>query len=98
MGLSTVRVAFLTPKQEILLVGRLEPGDTLEQAVRRSGLPQRCPEMDLRTFRVGVFGQLREWDSAAQAGDRIEIYRPLLANPKAARRQRAAKKARSVKR
>jgi uncharacterized protein len=52
---------------------------------------ERFPEIDLEQSRIGVFGKLRRPDEQVRAGDRIEIYRPLIADPKESRRRRAAR-------
>lgn len=67
----------------------LPAGATLRQAIAQSGLLEACPEIDLEVNKVGVFNQRRNLDDPAQDGDRIEIYRPLQADPKETRRRRA---------
>ncbi|GAC1621153.1 MAG: hypothetical protein NVS9B10_03610 [Nevskia sp.] len=67
---------------------QLPPGTTLREAIRRSGLLQRQAELDEAVISAGVFGRLRELDEPLADGDRVEIYRPLQADPKLARRQR----------
>jgi putative ubiquitin-RnfH superfamily antitoxin RatB of RatAB toxin-antitoxin module len=69
------------------------PGMTLADAVEASGLRERFPQIDLEHAKVGVWGKPRDPASLVSAGDRIEIYRPLTADPKASRSQRAKKKA-----
>jgi len=69
------------------------PGMTLAEAVAASGLRKRFPQIDLEHAKVGVWGKPRDPQSPAAPGDRIEIYRPLTADPKASRSQRAKKKA-----
>ena len=64
-------------------------GSSIEFAIRESGILGSCTEIDLQHNRVGVFGELRELSESVNSGDRIEIYRPLLADPKDARRRRA---------
>ena len=73
---------------------RVPAGTTVEQAIRRSGLTERFPEIDLEKHGVGIFGELAGLDDPLRDGDRVEIYRPLLADPKVARRARVAKKKR----
>ena len=68
-------------------------GLTLADVVRASGLPQRFPQIDLEHARVGVWGKPRDLASPVAPGDRIEIYRPLTADPKASRSLRAKKRA-----
>jgi putative ubiquitin-RnfH superfamily antitoxin RatB of RatAB toxin-antitoxin module len=66
----------------------------VEEALRRSGVLERCPEIDLQRSRVGIFGRFCTLDQVLEDGDRVEIYRPLAADPKDLRRARlAAKKA-----
>ena len=64
-------------------------GSTLEQAIRTSGILERYTEIDLSVNKVGVFSKLRQLTSQVQDGDRLEIYRALIADPKEARRRRA---------
>jgi len=82
-----VEVVYALPGREDAVALRVPEGATLIDAVRASGLLARHPE--LKTFTLGVYGQARQSDSPAQPGDRIEIYRPLAADPKEARRKRA---------
>ena len=65
------------------------PGTTLRQAVEASGLARDFPEVTGKALDVGVFGRRRDPDAVVQPGDRVEIYRPLLADPKELRRARA---------
>lgn len=64
-------------------------GTTIRNAIERSRLAERLPELDLAAAKVGVFGVLRRLDDLVSHGDRVEIYRPLSRDPKAARRQRS---------
>jgi len=68
---------------------RLNPGCTVGDALRASGMLESCPEIDLARNRVGIFGRLAAPDAPLRDGDRVEIYRPLIADPKEARRSRA---------
>jgi len=86
-----VEVAYATPAQQLILNLDVPVGACIEDAIRQSGILQRFPEIDLgRAARVGVFGKLAKLTSPLRAGDRVEIYRPLIADPKEVRRQRAA--------
>ena len=71
----------------------VEAGATLREAIARSGILRQHPEIDLKRDCVGVFGQLRGLDEPVQAGDRVEIYRALPADPKEMRRKRATSSA-----
>ncbi len=86
----TVEVAFATPKKQLVLEQRVAPGTTLEQAVELSGILEHFTEIDLSKNRVGVFGKLAKKSLELKPGDRVEIYRPLIADPKEVRRKREA--------
>jgi uncharacterized protein len=66
-------------------------GCTIEQAIRQSTILNSCPEIDLSINKVGVFNKVGQLDDPVRNGDRVEIYRPLLVEPKEARRRRAKK-------
>ena len=90
---STIRVevAYARPDQQIIIPVELPAGATLEQAIIQSRMLEQFPELDLKTAKVGVFGKLGKLSATLRNGDRVEIYRPLIADPKAVRKQRAAK-------
>lgn len=67
----------------------LPPGSTVKQALEASGLLQEYPEIDLAKNKLGIFGKLSKADTPLRGNDRVEIYRPLFADPKEARKQRA---------
>ncbi len=85
-----VEVAYARPDEQIVLAVEAPEGATLEQVILLSHLPERFPDIDLKTAKVGVFGKLSKLSATVRAGDRVEIYRPLIADPKAVRKQRAA--------
>jgi uncharacterized protein len=90
-----VAVVYATPTRQFAKTLSLPAGSSVEQAIRASGLLEELPELDLAHQRVGVFGEPVQLDDCLQGGERVEIYRPLLADPKEARRRRAkAKKGR----
>lgn len=70
----------------------LPAGATVENAIRASDLPARYPEIDLTQNAVGIFGERVTLDHVVEDGDRVEIYRSLIADPKEVRRQRASEK------
>ena len=86
----TVEVAYANPHEQAIIPVEMPAGSTLRQAVEQSRLAERFPEIDLDSFKAGIFGKLKKPDQVLQAGDRVEIYRPLIADPKEVRRQRAA--------
>lgn len=85
-----VEVAYARPDTQLILGLRVPVGTTLEQAVRESGLLERFPEIDLARNQVGIFGKLTKLNTVLRKGDRAEIYRVLIADPKEVRKQRAA--------
>lgn len=85
-----VEVAYATPQQQVILDLMVSPDTTIEQAIEQSGVLERFPEIDLSVNKVGIFGKLSKKTLGLKAGDRVEIYRPLLADPKEVRRKREA--------
>ncbi|HYD81421.1 MAG TPA: RnfH family protein [Paucimonas sp.] len=88
-----VQVCYARPEAQFLRDLIVPAGTTLGQAIVQSGLLQARPEIDLQACRVGIYGKLKELDTVLREHDRVEIYRPLIADPKEARRKRAEKKA-----
>ena len=84
-----IEVAYVKPGDQILRALEGKPGITVEQAIRNSGIIEDCPEIDLGKNKVGIFGKAAKLDAELRAGDRVEIYRPLIADPKEARKKRA---------
>lgn len=85
-----VEVAFATPEKQMIIECRVQPGTSPRDAARLSGIDRHFPDIDLDNSDLGVFGKAVPENYALQDGDRIEIYRPLIADPKEIRRQRAA--------
>lgn len=86
----TVEVVYALPNVQRLLSLEVAEGTTAFQAVERSGLLAEFPEIDLAEARLGIFGKTVAADVPLKAGDRVEVYRPLKADPKEVRRQLAA--------
>ncbi|MEW6445038.1 MAG: RnfH family protein [Pseudomonadota bacterium] len=84
-----VEVAYALPDRQTLLKLRVSRGSRVEEVVRRSGILERHPEIDLAVNKLGIFAKPVTGERELRAGDRIEIYRPLIADPKAVRKQRA---------
>lgn len=85
-----VEVAYARPDEQVILPLEVDAGTTVQEAIERSGVLERFPEIDLAgRSKVGIFGKLTKLDSALREGDRVEIYRPLKADPKEVRRKRA---------
>lgn len=87
-----VEVVYALPSEQILLRLSVAAGATVAQAINLSGLPQRYPGVNISLAQVGIFGRIVALDTMLKAGDRIEVYRPLIVDPKDARRRRAAKR------
>ena len=85
-----VEVAYAKPEIQVLLSVEAEEGMTIRQVIERSGVLEQFPEIDLDTIKVGIFSKLSKLDTTVRARDRVEIYRPLIADPKLVRKQRAA--------
>lgn len=84
-----IEIAYAQEQNVHVIPVEVADGTTIEQAIKHSGLLDICPEIDLFKNKVGIFSRIRELDSLVRDGDRVEIYRPLVADPKEARRQRA---------
>lgn len=87
-----VYVIYATPQDEFIHPMRVAPGTTIGQAIEASGVLARFPEINLVTQPVGIYGKKKTLETALRERDRVEIYRPLVADPKDSRRKRAAKK------
>jgi uncharacterized protein len=85
----TVEVAYALPQQQLIIPVQVSPGTTAEQAILASGILAKFPEIDLNQNQIGIFGKLTKLDTTLRNLDRIEIYRPLIADPKEVRKQRA---------
>lgn len=85
-----VEVVFAKPGEQVLEQVRVPADATVEVVIQRSGILRRFPEIDLAVNKVGVFGKATKLSATLNDGDRIEIYRPLIADPKEARKKRAA--------
>lgn len=90
-ALIDVEVAYANPEQQVIVALKMPVGAIVEQAIEASGLLDRFPEIDGADFKAGIFGGVCKLDQPLKQGDRVEIYRPLLHDPKEARRLRAAK-------
>lgn len=88
-----VEVAYALPEKQYLQRVTLEEGATVEEAIRASGLLTLRSDIDLTKNKVGIYSRPVKLADAVKDGDRVEIYRPLIADPKELRRQRAEKSA-----
>ncbi|EOB2831386.1 RnfH family protein [Vibrio cholerae] len=84
-----VEVVYALPHEQRVLKLVVEQSATVEEIIRTSGILQMYPEIDLTVNKVGIFSRNVKLDARVRDKDRIEIYRPLLADPKEIRRKRA---------
>ncbi len=82
-------VSYATPEQQVELSLDIASGTSAQQAIVQSGILEKFPEINLAKQKIGVFSRLVSLDYVVKAGDRLEIYRPLQIDPKAARLLRA---------
>lgn len=86
----TVEVAYALPDEQLIVPIKVVSGITAEQAIQASGIIKKFPEIDLTVNKIGIFGKAVRLDTPLRHLDRVEIYRPLIADPKEVRKQRAA--------
>ena len=85
-----VEVVYALPEEQVLLRVSVTPGSTVAEVIHCSGLLVQFPEIDLASNKTGIFSRLVQLDATVRDRDRIEIYRPLIADPKEGRRRRAS--------
>ena len=85
-----VEVAYALPDMQVIIPLYVKKGATVEQVIEQSGVLKDFPDINLETSKVGVFSKLVKKDTVLREKDRVEIYRPLIADPKAVRKQRAS--------
>jgi putative ubiquitin-RnfH superfamily antitoxin RatB of RatAB toxin-antitoxin module len=88
-----IEVVYALPHRQLLIALRVEEGCTVFEAARRSGIEREFPGLDLERADLGVFGRLVDnpREERLRDGDRVEVYRPLLVDPKEVRKARAVK-------
>jgi putative ubiquitin-RnfH superfamily antitoxin RatB of RatAB toxin-antitoxin module len=83
-----VSVAYAKPGRQIWLTIDVPEGTTVQQAIEKSGVLKQCPEIDLATQKVGIYGKATTLETVlSDEGARIEIYRPITADPKTVKRR-----------
>ena len=87
-----VEVVYALPDRQALIELDVAPDTTIEQAIQQSGILEQFPDIDLNRNKVGIFGKIGKLSDVLREKDRVEIYRPLKADPKESRRKRAARK------
>jgi putative ubiquitin-RnfH superfamily antitoxin RatB of RatAB toxin-antitoxin module len=90
-GKISIEVAYASPEKQILFALLVDEGTTLGEGIELSSIRQKCPEIEIDPAAVGIFGRRETLNYSLKDGDRIEIYRALIADPKEVRRERARK-------
>ena len=85
-----IEVAYALKDKQTLLSLEMNEGATVKDAIDASGIINSYPQINLTTDKVGIFGKLAKMDTVLREKDRVEIYRPLIADPKQVRKERAA--------
>ena len=86
-----VEVAYALPNKQSLVSIEVEEGTTIKEAIEASGVLDTYDQIDLTRDKVGIFSKFATLDTVLREKDRVEIYRPLIADPKKVRKERAAK-------
>jgi uncharacterized protein len=87
-----VYVSYAVEQREFIRTMQVAQGTTIGQAIEQSGVLEAFPDINLATAPVGIYAKKKTLDTVLRERDRVEIYRPLVADPKDSRRRRAAKK------
>ena len=77
-----IGIAYALPQRQVWFDVNLPDGATIKDAVERSGILKQFPEIDLEKQKIGVFGKVSKLDAVLNDGDRVEIYRPIICDPK----------------
>jgi putative ubiquitin-RnfH superfamily antitoxin RatB of RatAB toxin-antitoxin module len=85
-----VEVAYAEPDRQLIIPVNVDLGTTVGGAIVQSGIMMEFPELDVENSKVGIFGKATTMVTQLKEGDRVEIYRALIADPKEVRRKRAA--------
>lgn len=91
MNAINVEVAYALPERQALLALTVDAGTTVLQAAQQSGVVEQFEDVDLENAKFGIFGKVVSPTQVLNEGDRVEIYRPLIADPKEVRKARAAR-------
>lgn len=84
-----IEVVYALPQEQFLLKLEVPQQTTIAEAIKLSGLMEKYPEIDLEKGKFGLYGKLSKADVLLREKDRVEIYRPLIADPKEVRKKRA---------
>lgn len=90
-----VEVAYASPNKQVVIELELSVDASVREAINQAGVLADFPEIDLAVNKVGIFGKLVTPDTILHDADRVEIYRPLVCDPKERRRRQASKTSRT---
>lgn len=90
-----IEVVYALPEKQVLIALEVEEGSTVKQAITASGVLRQCPDIDLARAAVGIFGKVVPFETLLKDGDRVEIYRSLISDPKEMRRERHRRRTRA---
>ena len=82
-----IGIAYALPQRQVWFDINLPDGATIKEAIERSGILKQFPEIDLEKQKVGVFSKVSKLDAVLNDGDRVEIYRPIICDPKTVQRK-----------
>lgn len=85
----TIEVAYANPKKQIIITFQAPKNISVKEAIALSGIEKKFNEIDLTKNKLGIFGKITSLETKLKHKERIEIYRPLIADPKEIRRKRA---------
>jgi putative ubiquitin-RnfH superfamily antitoxin RatB of RatAB toxin-antitoxin module len=85
----TIEVAYALPEEQVILSLEVPSDCNVEDVIKRSGILESYPQIDISSDKVGIFGKMCKLTASLRDKDRIEIYRKLIADPKESRRQKA---------
>lgn len=89
--MKSIDIVYALPDTATTVTFKTDDELTVEEVITQCGILEKCPEIDLTSLAVGIWNRTCKLNQAVKDGDRIEIYRPLIADPKEARRRRAEK-------
>lgn len=90
-----VEVAYALPEKQLIIPLTVKKGTTMFDAVVQSGIADKFEGLDIDSIPMGIFGKAerKPKERVLEEGERVELYRPLIADPKEVRKKRAARKA-----
>lgn len=82
-----IGVVYAKPEKQTFLTVDMPEGSTVKDAIEKSGILKQCPDIDLSTQAVGIYGKVVQLDAVLEPDARVEIYRPITCDPKTVKRR-----------